>query len=188
MLMVPLILYALLPALATERPPIVGIANFVVKTDNLEDIRKFYTGVLGYDEVFKHKRTGSSNELVVFKVNDHQYIEVSQTLSNEADDKLIQIGFETERCAQAARLSFGKGAEGSGEARQRPGWELQFCGQGSRRTQRRGGCELLRVILIRSGFTDVWLCAADASTPNKIATAGKILIVASCAVCISRVL
>src|SRR5262247_132651 len=95
MLMILLILFALVPAIATERPPIVGIANFVVKTDNLDEIRKFYSGVLGYDEVFKHKRPGSSGELVVFKVNDHQYIEVSPTLANEADDKLIQIGFET---------------------------------------------------------------------------------------------
>ena len=47
-----------MPALAAERPPIVGIANFVVKTDNLEEVRKFYTGVLGYEEVFKHRRTG----------------------------------------------------------------------------------------------------------------------------------
>ena len=82
-------------ALALDRPPIVGIANFVVKTDNLEEVRKFYTGVLGYDEVFKHRRPGNDADIAVFKVNDHQYIEVTQTLKNESDDKLIQIGFET---------------------------------------------------------------------------------------------
>ena len=107
--MVLLILFALLPAMATERPPIVGIANFVVKTDNLEEIRKFYTGVLGYEEVFKHKRTGSTEEFVVFKVNDHQYIEVSQTLANEADDKLIQIGFETKDARKLRDYLFEKG-------------------------------------------------------------------------------
>jgi catechol 2,3-dioxygenase-like lactoylglutathione lyase family enzyme len=80
---------------AAERPPIVGIANFVLKTDNLEEARKFYTGVLGYEEVFQHKRPGHTGDIAVFKVNDRQYIEVSQTLANEADDKLIQIGFET---------------------------------------------------------------------------------------------
>ena len=82
-------------AFGAERPPIVGIANFVVKTDNLEEARKFYTGVLGYDEVFRHKRPGNAADIAVFKVNDRQYIEVTQTLANEADDKLIQIGFET---------------------------------------------------------------------------------------------
>ena len=39
-----LLILLLLPAMAAERPPILGIANFVIKTDNLEDIRKFYTG------------------------------------------------------------------------------------------------------------------------------------------------
>lgn len=90
-----LFLIPLLPALAAERPPIVGIANFVVKTDNLAEVRRFYTGVLGYDEVFQHKRPGVKARIAVFKVNDRQYIEVTQTLANEADDKLIQIGFET---------------------------------------------------------------------------------------------
>jgi len=81
---------------AASRPPITNIANFVVKTDNLDEVRKFYAGVLGYDEVFKHKRAiAGTAEIAVFKVNDHQYIEVTQTLANESDDKLIQIGFET---------------------------------------------------------------------------------------------
>ena len=38
------------------RPPLTKIANFVVKTNNMEEARKFYSGVLGYDEVFRHKR------------------------------------------------------------------------------------------------------------------------------------
>src|SRR5215813_11409575 len=75
-----LIFFAIAPASAVDRPPIVGIANFVVKTDNLEEVRKFYTGILGYDEVFKHKRLGTAGEVTVFKVNDRQYIEVGQTL------------------------------------------------------------------------------------------------------------
>ena len=67
-----------------------------MKTDNLDEARRFYSGVLGYDEVFRHQRAISGPaELSVFKVNDHQYIEVSPTLQNPADDKLIQIGFET---------------------------------------------------------------------------------------------
>jgi len=90
-----LLLLPLLPAFATERPPIVGIANFVVKTDSLEDARKFYSGVLGYDEVFMRRRPGNAADIAVFKVNDRQYIEVTPTLADESDDKLIQIGFET---------------------------------------------------------------------------------------------
>jgi lactoylglutathione lyase len=83
-------------AIPVSRPPITNIANFVVKTDNVDAARKFYSGVLGYDEVFRHQRAISGPaELAVFKVNDHQYIEVAHTLANESDDKLIQIGFET---------------------------------------------------------------------------------------------
>jgi lactoylglutathione lyase len=90
-----LLLLSLAAAFGAERPPIVGIANFVVKTDSLEDARKFYSGVLGYDEVFRHRRPGNAADIAVFKVNDRQYIEVTPTLASESDDKLIQIGFET---------------------------------------------------------------------------------------------
>ncbi len=85
-----------LTATIPTRPPITRVANFVVKTDNLEEARRFYSGVLGYDEVFRHKRKISGPaELSVFKVNDEQYIEVAPALQNPEDDKLIQIGFAT---------------------------------------------------------------------------------------------
>ena len=58
-----LLFLSLAAAFGAERPPIVGIANFVVKTDNLEEARKFYSGVLGYDEVFRHRRPGNAAEL-----------------------------------------------------------------------------------------------------------------------------
>ena len=103
------LLLLLLPAYAAERPPIVGIANFVVKTDNLDEVRKFYHGVLGYEEVFQHKRPGVNADIAVFKVNDRQYIEVAQTLANEADDKLIQIGFETKDARKLREYLAAKG-------------------------------------------------------------------------------
>ncbi|MBI4909528.1 MAG: VOC family protein [Acidobacteria bacterium] len=106
------LLLVLLPfwaAVAAERPPIVGIANFVVKTDNLDEVRKFYSGVLGYDEVFKHRRPGNAADIAVFKVNDRQYIEVTQTLANESDDKMIQIGFETKDAGKLRDYMAGKG-------------------------------------------------------------------------------
>ncbi len=79
-----------------SRPPILNVANFVAKTDSLEEARKFYSGVLGFDEIFNHRRAiAGAAELAVFKVNDRQYIELAPTLEHESDDKLIQIGFET---------------------------------------------------------------------------------------------
>src|SRR6266566_1384246 len=81
----------------------------MVRTDSLDDVRKFYTGILGYDEVFKHRRPGVAADIAVFKVNDRQYIEVSQTLADEADDKLIQIGFETADARRLLAYLAGKG-------------------------------------------------------------------------------
>ncbi|HXB69485.1 MAG TPA: hypothetical protein VNY05_14640 [Candidatus Acidoferrales bacterium] len=72
------------------------VAKFLRTTDNLEEARRFCSGVLGYDEVFRHQRAVSSPaELSVFNVNDEQYIEVAPALQNPANDRLIHFGFAT---------------------------------------------------------------------------------------------
>ncbi len=81
---------------AAERARIVGIANIAVKVDNLDEARKFYSGVVGMDEAFATRDPEVTGELACFKVNDHQYVEVSPTLKGEAEDRLIRIGFETD--------------------------------------------------------------------------------------------
>jgi len=108
---------------AAERPRIVGIANIAVKVDNLEEARKFYSGVVGMEEAFATKDPAVAGELACFKVNDHQYVEVSPTLKSETEDRLIRIGFETNdarklRDALAAKgvpapASVGKDANGN---------------------------------------------------------------------------
>jgi hypothetical protein len=57
-----------------DRPRIVGIANFAVKVDNLDDARKFYSNVVGMDEAFHTKDPDVPGDLVCFKVNDRQYV------------------------------------------------------------------------------------------------------------------
>ena len=110
LLIPPVLGIMLLRAASAPRPPVANIANFVVKTDNLDEARRFYQGVLGYDEVFRHTRpVAGPAELSVFKVNEHQYIEVSPTLENPSDDKLIQIGYAT---ADARKLRDYLGAHG----------------------------------------------------------------------------
>jgi catechol 2,3-dioxygenase-like lactoylglutathione lyase family enzyme len=83
-------------AQAVERPRIVGIANIAVKVDNLDEARKFYSGVVGMAEAFPTKDAGVAGTLACFKVNDRQYVEVSPTLKTETEDRLIRIGFETD--------------------------------------------------------------------------------------------
>jgi lactoylglutathione lyase len=80
---------------AADRPKIIGIANIAVKVDNLDEARKFYGGVVGMAEAFTTRDPTVTGELVCFKVNEHQFVEVSPTLKEEAEDRLIRIGFET---------------------------------------------------------------------------------------------
>jgi len=79
-----------------KRPPIVGVAHIGLKTDNLAAARKFYTGILGFQEPFMlDKPDGSGLLLTYFKVNDHQYIEVFPSLKDPQEVRLSHISFET---------------------------------------------------------------------------------------------
>jgi len=95
-------------AFGSERPRIVGIANIAVKVDNLDEARKFYSGVVGMDEVFTTKDPAVAGDLACFKVNDRQYVEVSPTLKGE-EDRLIRIGFETSDARKLRDYLDGKG-------------------------------------------------------------------------------
>jgi catechol 2,3-dioxygenase-like lactoylglutathione lyase family enzyme len=86
------------PAAPVARPAIVGVAHIGLKTDNLEAARKFYTGVLGFQEPFSLDKTpdeGTGLLLTYFKVNDHQYIEMFPELTGPKMDRLSHISFET---------------------------------------------------------------------------------------------
>jgi catechol 2,3-dioxygenase-like lactoylglutathione lyase family enzyme len=92
----PVLLLALVAfAHAAERPKITGIANIAVKVDDLDEARKFYTGVVGMAEAFQTKDPAVDGPLACFKVNDRQFVEVSPTLKDQNEDRLIRIGFET---------------------------------------------------------------------------------------------
>src|SRR6184192_2489894 len=83
---------------APTRPKIVGVAHIGLRTDNLYAARKFYTGVLGFQEPFsldKEPAEGTGLLLTYFKVNDHQYIEVFPSLKDPKEDRLSHISFET---------------------------------------------------------------------------------------------
>lgn len=88
-----------------------GIANIAVKVDNLEEARKFYSGVVGTEEAFQTKDAGVTGDLACFKVNDRQYVEVSPTLKSETEDRLIRIGFETNDARGLRDYLAGKGVK-----------------------------------------------------------------------------
>jgi len=72
-----------------ERPPIVGIAYIALETNDSAAARHFYGDELGFDDL----RGG--NGAACFKVNDHQYIEVSPGLKSETQDRFSRLAFET---------------------------------------------------------------------------------------------
>ena len=88
-----------------RRPPIIGIAHIALKTDNLSAARDFYGHTLGFQEPFSVRvaknspsdLAGSPGDLIVtfFKVNDHQYIELTPDLTSLTEDRLSHIAFET---------------------------------------------------------------------------------------------
>ncbi|HLJ15026.1 MAG TPA: CehA/McbA family metallohydrolase, partial [Bryobacteraceae bacterium] len=84
-------------AAAPDRPAITGIADIAFKVSNLDAARDFYGHVLGYEEFsVSPGRTEGSPEVIYYKVNDRQYIEISPGLKDQTEDRLIHIGFETE--------------------------------------------------------------------------------------------
>jgi catechol 2,3-dioxygenase-like lactoylglutathione lyase family enzyme len=86
------------PAASPTRPAIVGVAHIGLRTDDLAAARKFYTGILGFQEPFsldKAPGEGTGLLLTYFKVNDHQYIELFPELSDPKMDRLSHISFET---------------------------------------------------------------------------------------------
>ncbi len=83
------------PSSAITRPPIVGVAHIGLRTDDMAAARKFYTGLLGFQEPFSLNKPDGSLMLTYFKVNDHQYIEVFPELKDPNQDRLSHISFET---------------------------------------------------------------------------------------------
>src|SRR5947209_9070533 len=59
-----------------KRPPIVGVSHIGLSTDHMDAARKFYTGMLGFEEAFSLNNPDGSLMLTNFKVNDHQFIQV----------------------------------------------------------------------------------------------------------------
>ena len=72
-----------------ERPKIVGVAHIALRTADMEASRNFYGHDLGYPSI-----AGRRGE-VDFMVNSHQYVEISPTLKDPQEDRLINIAFET---------------------------------------------------------------------------------------------
>lgn len=91
-----LVLAFVVPSLtAPKRPKIVGVAHIALHTDNLDAARKFYGRELGYEEAFRLDKPRGGTIPVIFKVNDHQYIEIYPDWKGPEQLVLSHIAFET---------------------------------------------------------------------------------------------
>jgi lactoylglutathione lyase len=93
------------------RPAILGVAHIGLKTDDLAAARKFYAGVLGFQEPFTVNKPDGTLMLTYFKVDDHQYIEVYPDLKNPEEDRLLHIAFETTDAEQLRGYLASKGVK-----------------------------------------------------------------------------
>lgn len=100
-------------AAAPDRPLITGIANIAFKVSNVEAARDSYEHILGYEQFsVTAGRAEGSPEVMYFKVNDRQYIEISPGFKDEKEDRLIHIGFETADAARLRDYLASRGVEG----------------------------------------------------------------------------
>ncbi|MBV8731856.1 MAG: VOC family protein, partial [Acidobacteriia bacterium] len=78
---------------SVKRPPITGLAHVALKTNDLAATRRFYSHDLGFSDALAiPERLGPA---AWFKINDHQYLEISESLRSEDEDRLIEVAFQT---------------------------------------------------------------------------------------------
>jgi len=80
------------PALAADRPPIVGVSHIAFHVSDVAKARAFYGGLLGYEEV---AAKASPEGRVRFRINGRQYVEIVPGLVAGSDDRLDHVAFET---------------------------------------------------------------------------------------------
>jgi len=90
---------------APVRPKILGVARIDLRTDNLAAARKFYGAILGFDTLDQSPDTS----VAIFKINDHQYVDITPNLTDPKQDRLIRIAFETADAEQLRAYLAGQG-------------------------------------------------------------------------------
>src|SRR5262245_52109737 len=99
---------ALLPAQTIERPQITGVAHIALFVKDIEQSRRFYAGLLGYQEPFLLNDASGNLSLTFFKINDRQYIELFPE-REAGSDRLSHISIETNDAEGMRRYLESKG-------------------------------------------------------------------------------
>jgi lactoylglutathione lyase len=89
--------FATSPLVRADELPLLGLAHVEIRVSDLEQARKFYTGVLGYEEAFPLSDTaGSERAGVCFKINDRQFIEIVPGLKADQWPAMTHIAIATD--------------------------------------------------------------------------------------------
>lgn len=97
-------------AAEVRRPRITGVAHIALYVKSMDEARRFYTGLLGYEEVFSLKNAGGSESMTFFKINDRQYIEIFPERES-GSDRLNHIAIETDDAEAMRRYLASKGVK-----------------------------------------------------------------------------
>ena len=98
----------MLHAQAPQRPRILGIAHIALFAHDYERSRAFYGDLLGFQEPYSLQREDGSPSMTFFKVNDHQFIELSPEQAAHTD-RLSHIALETDDIERLRRYLAAKG-------------------------------------------------------------------------------
>lgn len=78
-----------------KRPRITGVAHIAIFSADVEASRKFYTGLLGYEEAYKLMQPDGKLSLTFIKINDRQFIELFPEREPNSD-RLNHIALEVD--------------------------------------------------------------------------------------------
>lgn len=78
---------------AQRRPPIFGIAKMTYLVSDYQLARDYYGVFLGFDEAFTYP--SPLGEVIVFKVNDRQFLEFVLDRDAKEKTRLVSVSFET---------------------------------------------------------------------------------------------
>ncbi|MDZ4798287.1 MAG: VOC family protein [Bryobacteraceae bacterium] len=92
------------------RPKITGVAHIALYVKDVEKARNFYTGLLGYQEVFDLKNPDGSLSMTFVKVNERQYIELSPERTPDSD-RLNHISIEVDDAEAMRKYLASKGVK-----------------------------------------------------------------------------
>lgn len=91
------------------QPPIWGIAKVTYLISSFNEARSFYGKFLGFDEAFNY--TDNHNKLLVFKVNDRQFIEFIEDSMAKEKKKMVSFSLETDDINQMLLYLKAKGVQ-----------------------------------------------------------------------------